>query len=130
MTHSYEDIIRLDSERTQGDWEFHDGGRKNDWSESSWVQIPEHFDDNGNDSDDVIYLRLTANAQYIAAMPDAVGLLKLYKQLLDRAIQGLEEVSHEADEVYGIGKDNTRFCGDIAKQILADIRKALDGDKA
>jgi len=82
MTHTFDEIIRLDSERTQGRWEFHDGGRKNDWSESSWVQIPEHFDDNGNDSDDVIYLRLTANAQYIAAMPDAVGLLKKYRERL------------------------------------------------
>lgn len=75
---TYQDILALDAARTQGDWEFHDGGRKNDWSESSWVQIPEHFDDNGNDSDDVIYLRLTANAQYIAAMPQAVEMLKRF----------------------------------------------------
>jgi len=95
MTHTYSDIIKLDSERTQGDWEFHDGGRNNDWSESSWVQIPEHFDDNGNDSDDVIYLRLTANAQYIAAMPDAVGLLKRYREGLEKVIA--EAIEHWPD---------------------------------
>lgn len=98
MTHSFDEICKLDSERTQGDWEFHDGGRNNDWSESSWVQIPEHFDDNGNDSDDVIYLRLTANAQYIAAMPDAVGLLKEYRRLLESVLAEALEHWPDAEE--------------------------------
>jgi len=77
MTHSYEEIIRLDSQRAQGEWHLDnvcqhgvtiytkDGLLAKVWSE---MDSP-----------------TKSNAQYIAAMPDAVGLLREYRAMLERA---------------------------------------------
>lgn len=123
MTHSYEDIIRLDSERTQGEWvrgektlTTHQGCTGSWWNLESLYADPEG---KGNTHWQFCFVRDEANAQYIAAMPDAVQMLKLYKQLLDRAIMGLERVTLCS---------NGQHAAMTADETLADIRKQLDGD--
>jgi outer membrane PBP1 activator LpoA protein len=74
MTHSYEDIIRLDSERTQGQFEANYG------LTNSIVIIG-----SGKEIATVDTANHEQDAQYIAAMPDAVGLLREYRAMLERA---------------------------------------------
>ena len=97
-----------------------------------------------------------AYSKLCAAMPQAVGMLKLYKQLLDKAISGLEVIAtplypekiftplteedwqaikdccagrgFALDRLSGeYGRMFTRELNHIAVQTLTDIKQAYDG---
>lgn len=58
------------TQHTPGPWELVESSPNSEgWSSYSKVIIPEHFDDNGNDSEDELHIRLRANARLIAAAP-------------------------------------------------------------
>lgn len=125
MTHSYEDIIRLDSEVPTPPYKV----VSHSWRETSIYDAKNRrvclfdLEDWSVTERNQYELEVKQHnlAQYIAAMPDAVGLLKLYRNLLDRAMQGLEYYAefnrYQVTPPYVDIK--------IAQQTLADIRKAL-----
>lgn len=104
---TYQDILALDAARTQGDWLYHDAVYSNEsgaWGlpcigEPASITIPEHFDDEGNDDNTTIYLRKAANAQYIAAMPQAVEMLKRLADGIREAHDSFEAGYHDAAEI-------------------------------
>ena len=133
MTHSYEDIIRLDSEVPTPPYKV----VSHSWRETSIYDAKNRrvclfdLEDWSVTERNQYELEVKQHnlAQYIAAMPDAVGLLKEFKadntklkQLLDRAMQGLEAIANaEAFDSWG-------DLAGRAETTLADIRKQLDGD--
>jgi hypothetical protein len=136
MTHSFDEICKLDSERTQGEFVL-----------EQWPMAePKPAGILTRDKQLICEFcsrTKMIDAQYIAAMPDAVGLLKEFKadntklqQLLDRAIMGLEytrtlAMNHKETELAAsvsrrqdaITSFETIYSE--AQQTLADIRKQL-----
>lgn len=141
MTHSFDEICKLDSERTQGTISV---------KETSDKRLSLLVINNGSFPDKVSTQLFINDASYFAAMPDAVGLLKEFKaendklkQLLDRAMQGLEGYANYADNAEKICDERGYYSGDRlslteipevcptlgmlrkSRQTLADIHKAL-----
>ena len=114
---TYHELLQLDSERTQGLWEAGVHPANHNMNIIKPIMMGNRVGKLPEWEGSHAYFKSQSDAQYIAAMPDAVGLLKAYHGALIYAIAKLESANQFND---GLGLE---FAISKLRQLLEEEQK-------